>query len=104
METVAKQLGSRVVAAENSAKLTNQQLAEVQNQKRDSEVEVKDCKRAIKELSTQARVENAALADKERVGYERMRELKEKYDELLRDMELRSDEHAKVKVRSLRCK
>ncbi len=99
METVAKQLGSRVVASETSAKELQRQVNDCQSEKSDLEAELKDCKRAIKELSSQSRVETASLVEKERITHDRMRELKEKYDELQREMELRSEEHAKMKVR-----
>jgi hypothetical protein len=62
-------------------------------------VQVKTCRRAVKELSAQGRLEAGVLSEKERAAHDRARELKEKYEAARRELEQRGDEAAALRVR-----
>ena len=99
LEAMIKKLSTQAATSERTVLELQKELATVRDERDAVESENKDCKRAIKELSAQARLENVALADKEKVTYERMRELKERYDVMQRELELRTEELAQAKVR-----
>ena len=73
LEAMIKKLSTQAATSERTVLELQKELATVRDERDAVESENKDCKRAIKELSAQARLENVALADKEKVTYERRR-------------------------------